>query len=487
MLTQNFIHRAAQQDRPWLTAGLLLIALSVWAPASVQAASVSPKEKLEAAYQDALKTLKDDDDAGFLRLYSWCQANKLSDEADVSLNKYRSIYYSKKVPALDEKPTKEAFQSLISWCKQYNWTQKADELNQRLLAFDYSDRKAKLKPDDVAALETLAGWCKTNGLSKQANETYQAIVKLKPDHIKARAELGQIKLGDAWVDEEELGKRYVALAAEKRVEFFASVQKAGYKGAQADLEKFAVWAGAPKGLLKNQKVPGHSETDAWYHISVPADYDAFKEPLPLVIYLHGGSDKDGSADDMVATASFKVYEHCVVLYPNHLKGLWGWCGKKEMLYVLDMFTDVLSKWRVDRHRIYLTGGSMGGNGTWGIGTQMHEMFAGVSPQSGWWETWLEFPMANLIDKPVYILHGTKDSTVPIDSARNANQALQKLGAKNVQLKEVDCGHQPPNDELEKAVTWLLAYRNADEFSLSALRDRISKLKKPPKVMPGSWE
>jgi predicted esterase len=151
-----------------------------------------------------------------------------------------------------------------------------------------------------------------------------------------------------------------------------------------------------------------------------------------------------------------------------------WAHPREMTYLIDTMENVMLRWRVDQKRIYLMGASMGGNGVWGFGSRCPELFAAFSPISGFYAGFLEFPLQNLSAKPVYILHGTRDSTVPIAGAREAFGILRKLNAP-VEMREPECEHQPPNEELTRAAEWMLKKSNTQTFDLAALRDRVSKV------------
>lgn len=236
------------------------------------------------------------------------------------------------------------------------------------------------------------------------------------------------------------------------------------------------WGDAPTGLLKKQKVPGYAQDSAWYHISVPKECRNLREGAPLVIYLHGGHHNEGTADNIVALAQvIPPFQKCIVLFPNHLK-TW-WAHPRELTYLLTTVDNVMRRWPIDPKRIYLMGGSMGGNGVWAFGSQCPELFAGVSPISGFWAQFLEFPMNNLTNLPIYVVHGTKDSVVPIGGARQAFELLKKNNPR-IEMHEVDSDHQPPNAEITKAAEWLLRQRNKQTFDLNALKERVGKLPVP---------
>lgn len=393
-------------------------------------AGAAKQDQVLKLYEDARGKLKDDDENGYLRLAQWCQANRLTKEAE----QLQQAVLSRKREKVLKEPTVAAYQQLVVWCTQQGMKPHADEVRNEMLAFDFGQRKGKLAADDAKGLQDLAKWCQQNGLSAQALDTWQAVLALQPDSAAAKSQIAGIRA--------------------------------------------ALWAQAPTGLLKNQKVPGYTEDTAWYHISVPSEHKSAKDGMPLLIYLHGGGHMAGTADNIVAFAQvIPAFKKNIVLFPNHIK-TW-WAHPTEMKYLLATIETVLLRWHVDLKKVYLMGGSMGGNGTWMFGSHCSEMFAAISPNAGWYAENLDIPLKNLVanSKPVYILHGTKDGTVPIEGARKAFEFLKKEGA-NVQMREVDCGHQPPNDEIGKAAEWIMQYANKQEFDLKAIRERLSALPVP---------
>ncbi|MGD0088748.1 MAG: dienelactone hydrolase family protein [Planctomycetota bacterium] len=406
------------------TLGLLLLVFC----ASGANAGTAKQEQLHKQYEDTLKSLKDDDEAGYQRLAQWCQQNKLVKEAEQTWN----LLLGKKREKLEKNPSAAGYQALAAWCTTAGLKQGAEDVRHDMLAWDYSQRKAKLKPDDPKELLALAQWCQQSKLNAEALECLQDVLKLQPDNASARSLMNGVRA--------------------------------------------ACWVEAPTGLLKHQKVPSYTQETAWYHISVPKEHRETKTGLPLIVYLHGGQHNAGTADNIVALAQvIPAFKKNIVLFPNHLK-TW-WAHPRELKYLLDTLDEVTLRWHVDPKRIYLMGGSMGGNGVWAFGCQCPELFAALSPMAGFYADFLEFQLKNIVSKPIYIVHGTKDTTVPIDGARKAFEILKKDGA-NIEMHEVDCGHQPPNEEITKAADWVLQYTNKQDFDLKALKERIAKLAVP---------
>jgi predicted peptidase len=94
--------------------------------------------------------------------------------------------------------------------------------------------------------------------------------------------------------------------------------------------------------------------------------------------------------------------------------------------LLDEIQSILT---VDPNRIYLTGVSAGGNGTWSIGLRHPERFAALAPVMGYYGWPFSVPenICDLTDVPVWAFHGEKDETVPLDAEQNLVDALEACG------------------------------------------------------------
>jgi predicted peptidase len=128
----------------------------------------------------------------------------------------------------------------------------------------------------------------------------------------------------------------------------------------------------------------------------------------------------------------------------------GW-NNAALMALLD---DVAKTYRVDAHRIYLTGLSMGGFGTWSLAAAHPEKFAAIVPVCGGGKTSDASKLATL---PIWAFHGAKDPTVPVKNSREMVAALKAVGG-NVKYTEYpeaqhDCWTETYNNpELYK---WLL--------------------------------
>ena len=92
--------------------------------------------------------------------------------------------------------------------------------------------------------------------------------------------------------------------------------------------------------------------------------------------------------------------------------------------VLDVMDAAMSRYSVDPDRVYLMGNSMGGMGTWYLGTLYAERFAAIAPFCGRFGTTF---LPNLRNVKTWVVHGNADETVPVDYDRAAVRKLTELG------------------------------------------------------------
>jgi predicted peptidase len=178
-----------------------------------------------------------------------------------------------------------------------------------------------------------------------------------------------------------------------------------------------------------------------YLLYVPDDYGADpQQKWPLILYLHGMTQLNNTLD------SFEVdtlpallknqgdYPFLVVSPLAKSKAYQYWPEKEmvDMLFIL--LEEVQATVPVDQDRIYLTGESGGGNGTWEIGLQHSEYFAALVPSQGYygWPYTVPENICDLKDVPVWAFHGAKDEIMPLEAEQMLVDALTACGG-NVQF------------------------------------------------------
>lgn len=138
----------------------------------------------------------------------------------------------------------------------------------------------------------------------------------------------------------------------------------------------------------------------------------------------------------------------------------------------------LAAYRTDPDRVYLTGLSLGGNGTWYLAYRYPSRFAALIPICGWvvpsqeWSLTAELvvpadsshPYAALArrlrDIPTWIVHGEVDDVIPVEHSRQAAAALKAVGARVQYLELPGTGHEAWDQVYDSPVMmgWLLAQR-----------------------------
>lgn len=161
-----------------------------------------------------------------------------------------------------------------------------------------------------------------------------------------------------------------------------------------------------------------------------------QRPKGLLIALHGGgagSGDAGSAADAYQSAAGKL--GWLMIAPEVLeKTEHGWTDSGSEEFVLELVECALRTWKIDRDRVYVSGHSMGGYGTWTLGAHHADRVAGlaasagaptpVSGPSGKYEDVIEGVIPSLRNVPIAIYQSDDDPRVPPEANRIA---VKKLG------------------------------------------------------------
>ncbi len=117
---------------------------------------------------------------------------------------------------------------------------------------------------------------------------------------------------------------------------------------------------------------------------------------------------------------------------------------------------------IDPARIYITGQSMGGVGSWGAIAQHPELFAAAVPVCGVWRI-NEVPL--MLSVPVWAFHGEADKTIPAHFSRDITAAITKAGGTAKYTEYPGVGHE----------SWTRAYNEAEMWRwLFAQRKRTAR-------------
>jgi dienelactone hydrolase len=200
--------------------------------------------------------------------------------------------------------------------------------------------------------------------------------------------------------------------------------------------------------------------------AVPDDYSRDRA-YPLVIVLHGGP---GRPESMLNMAPSLVKHGAIVVFPASLRDvLLEWNYPHSGMYLLRVIQQVAKSYHLDPKRLYLTGFSMGGGGTWYEGAVLHDLWAAICPMAGWYRPDDGRDNTLLKSVPVYCIHGDQDHNVPIDCARAAFAELAKLGNKDCFLLErPGVAHDfPTPEQFETMWDWMFKHQRASPANMKA--------------------
>ena len=184
-------------------------------------------------------------------------------------------------------------------------------------------------------------------------------------------------------------------------------------------------------LYEKREFEGKDGRKLTYYVMKPKDYDSSKK-YPLVLCLHGRGGRTVAAN-VLAKSDMREKHPCFVLAPTSPRPNW-WSvppsrsgertGKPTLPLVLAAAKDLEEEFSIDPDRIYVTGQSMGGFGSFGAIVAEPDRFAAAVPIAGGWD-----PKAaeKIKDVSLWVFHGEKDPTVKVELSRNMVEAIRKAG------------------------------------------------------------
>jgi len=172
--------------------------------------------------------------------------------------------------------------------------------------------------------------------------------------------------------------------------------------------------------------------------------------VPLVIYLHGAGGRGNNIEAITGQVAplwrgivKNIEEPCIIVAPQCLREARGG-GRGSWRYeeLNEWLNQLKATLPIDLNRIYLTGNSMGGYGSWLWGGNSPEHFAAIAPIVGGigpggpkavtkdLDKWAK----NLAKVPVYAFAGAKDKVVPAERSERMVSVIRKAGGKLARIK-----------------------------------------------------
>lgn len=202
-----------------------------------------------------------------------------------------------------------------------------------------------------------------------------------------------------------------------------------------------------------------------YLLFLPEGYSKNKQGWPMILFLHGAGERGSDLKKVKVHGPPKIVEKqkdfpFIVVSPQCPEDDW-WTDKVEVL--INLLDDIVARYNVDTERIYLTGLSMGGYGSWALAAEYPERFAAVTPICGGGNRIMAF---RLKDVPVWAFHGAKDPVVPLKQSEEMVNAIKARGGDAKLTVYPDAGHD----------SWTETYKNKELYDWFLKHRKASKAK-----------
>ncbi len=194
-----------------------------------------------------------------------------------------------------------------------------------------------------------------------------------------------------------------------------------------------------------------------YLLYLPKDYASKEGKVPLMLFLHGRGESQGPLSNVKKWGPPRLLEHgvslpYVVVSPQCPPSPESWNRTNQQALLVALLDHIVGTCRIDEDRIYLTGLSMGGFGSWRLAADHPDRFAAVIPICGGGNPQ---DAEKLKDLPIWAWHGLADPTVPVKNSIDMVDAIKKAGGTKVRLTLLEgIGHN----------SWEAAYASPDVYA-----------------------
>ncbi len=209
-----------------------------------------------------------------------------------------------------------------------------------------------------------------------------------------------------------------------------------------------------------------------YLLYLPEEYATSLKSWPLILFLHGAGERGNDLSKVeihgppkLATKEEDVFPF-VIVSPQCSEDEW-WSSELQIDTLNALLDDIVSRYRIDKERIYVTGLSMGGFGTWRLAATYPERFAAIAPICGGGNPEDAATLAHL---PIWVFHGAKDKVVPIKKSEEMVAALKKVGNTVKFTSYPNAGHN----------SWDATYQNPELYKWFLMHSRSENRKSEQK-------
>lgn len=204
-----------------------------------------------------------------------------------------------------------------------------------------------------------------------------------------------------------------------------------------------------------------------YQLFLPPDFESKRgQRFPLILFLHGIKKRGEDISllnnyGLTWIAESKTDFPFIVVTPQCPTAS-NWT--QEYQSVMALVDEIITNYPVDSDRLYLTGFSMGGKGTWDFSSKSPERFSAIVPIAGWIEPEKAVLLKNV---PIWAFHCMDDDVVKVSGTEDMVKALTNIGG-NIRFTyysglkhDHKVMHETYNNT--ELYTWLLKHKKNNRF------------------------
>lgn len=212
------------------------------------------------------------------------------------------------------------------------------------------------------------------------------------------------------------------------------------------------------GKQVEQSLKTEAAGDVPYLLYLPKEYgeDGAGKKWPIMLFLHGRGESNGPLSIVKKWGPPRMVERgedlpYIVVSPQ-CPSASSWSAPEQQAGILELLGHIEKSYAADGDRIYLTGLSMGGFGSWKLAAEHPARFAAVAPICGKGNP---ADGENLKSVPIWAFHGTEDGAVPFQSSVDMVEAIKAAGGTRVRFTSLEgIGHN----------SWSAAYATPELYS-----------------------
>lgn len=214
------------------------------------------------------------------------------------------------------------------------------------------------------------------------------------------------------------------------------------------------------------KAKGAKAEELQYLLYVPEGKESKKgEKIPMLLFLHGAGERGSNVTKVAVHGPPKLIKEkkefpFIIISPQCPAG-----EKWKPGVLMQLVKEVMKEHNGDPERVYVTGLSMGGYGTWDLGLKQPERFAAIVPICGGGNTIdILLPAKGkaeaLKSLPVWAFHGAKDEGVKVSESERMVEMLKRAGNEAKLTVYPEAGHDSWTETYNKQelYDWLLKHR-----------------------------